>query len=165
MRCLDRDRRWVLLSRFEGLEPSKDEQGRLTGRHETVRSRQVPVLASVSGAKGSAETAVFGQSLDYDRSVLIDDPAFDVDEASVFWLDPDVAAALLDGGYFDGYSVYESGSDIDGGTFDDDVEDDADGGGFGYPTFVDEPFDHVVKKVARTPNYTLVALKHVEVSK
>jgi len=164
MRCLDRDRQWVLISRCEGAKEVLDAQGRHTGRYEPIRSRQIPMLVTVSGAKGSAETTVFGQSLDYDRSVLIDDPLFDVDESTVLWVDGDIGAALVDGGFFDSFPVYETGSDADGGTFDEEG-DEVDGGDLSYPVFSDTPFDHVVKKVARSSNYTLLAVKHVEVSR
>lgn len=126
MRCLDRDRRWVLVSRYEGKSPVVDEQGRLTGRHEVVRSEPEPLLASVSAARGAAQDDVFGQALDYDRTVLVDDPALDVDESTVLWVD------CVDG---------------DGGE---------------PPERVSEPYDYVVKRVARTPSYTALAVKRVE---
>lgn len=126
MRTLDRDRREILVSLFERKVPVTDDQGRLTGRHRVERAPQTPVLASVSAAKGYAQDAVFGQSLDYDRTVIVDDPGFDISESAVLWIDSW------------GSSPHE------------------------LP--FDEPWDYVVKKVARTPSYTAVAVKRVEVS-
>lgn len=126
MRCLDRDRRWVLVSRYSSKEPVTDEAGRLTGRYEVRRSEPEAVLASVSAAKGSARDSVFGQSLDYDRTVLVDDPAFEVDEAAVLWIDC------------------------------------VEGGGPSAPSPDGLPYDYVVKRVARTPSYTAVAVKRVD---
>lgn len=125
MRCLDRGRRWVLVSRYEGKRPVTDPQGRLTGRHEVVRSAPEGVLASVSAARGAARDDVFGLGLDYDRTVLVDDPGFDVDEAAVLWVD------CIDGGSVDAPAT-------------------------------ERPYDYVVKRVARTPSYTALAVKRVE---
>lgn len=87
MRLLDRDRRWVLVSRYVSKEQVIDSEGRMTGRYEVSRSDPEPVLVSVSAAKGNARDSVFGQSLDYDRTILLDDPSFDIGEASVLWID------------------------------------------------------------------------------
>lgn len=164
MRNLDRDKQWVLVSRFEKIIAVEDEAGHLTGEHKIERSRQIPLLATVSANKGEAEAAAFGQSLDYDRTVLIDDPSYPISETAVLWIDKGVQKSLLDGGYFDQYSVWETGDDIDGGGFEDEAEDDVDNGGFEYPEWIKEPYDYIVKKVARSPNFTLVAVKRVEVS-
>jgi len=165
MRCLDRQKQWVLVSRFEKLAPEIDDKGRYTGDYEPVRSRQIPLLVSISSVKGDAENAIFGQSLNYDRVITIDDPDYDLNEADVFWIDGKIRDVLLNGGYFERYSVLESGEVIDGGSFDDyDKGEDFDAGGFEYPVWTDTPHDHVIKKIARSENFTLVAVERVEVS-
>lgn len=128
MRCLDRDRRWVLVSLYEGKEPEVDAEGRITGRHVVKRSEPFAVLASVSAAKGTAQDSVFGQALDYDRTVIVDDPGIDVAETSVLWVDC-----------------------VDGRSAEPPEASEADGG-----------YDYVVKRVARTPSYTAMAVKRVE---
>lgn len=156
----------MLVSLFDRLVPGVDEEGRLTGQNKVERSRQLPLLANVSAARGSAENSQFGQQLDYDRTVLIDNPDYPIAETAVLWIDCGVREKLVDGGYFDRHSVNESGNDLDGGGFDDwDDCDSADAGGFEWPTWTDEPYDYVVRKVARTANYTAVAVKRVEVSR
>lgn len=137
MRTLDRDRRWILVARFEGIEAAIDDEGRYTGQNMPKRSPQAPLLASVSAAKGTAENSQFGQSLDYDRTVIIEDPDYPIDEAAVLWIDSCVYGTLLEKGFFDGIESDE---------------------------YVGEPHDYLVKKVARTANYTVLAVKHVEVS-
>ena len=96
-----------------------DEQGRYTGKHAPKRSEPVEFLPTVSAARGEASTDYFGNYVDYDRSLTIDDPDFEVDEADVIWID--------------------------------------------RPT--SEPHDYVVKRVARTGAFTVIAVKRVEVSK
>ena len=119
MRNLDRDRRVVHIARFGELEPVKDEQGRYTGKHAPKRSEPVAFMPTISAARGEASTDYFGNYVDYDRTLTIDDPAFDVAEADVIWID--------------------------------------------RPT--SEPHDYVVKRVACTSAYTVIAVKRVEVSK
>lgn len=156
----------MLLSRFERLEEVIDDEGRYTGEQRAVRSAQVPLLASVSAARGSAENEPFGQSLDYDRTVLVDDPSLEVDEAAVLWVDCGVAEALADGGYFERFGAWCSGVEADGGSFDDwESGDELDGGAFEPPVWCEGPYDYVVERVARTECYTLVAVKRVEVSR
>lgn len=126
MRSLDRDRRWVLVARYLGKVEETDADGRLTGRHTVSRTDPEAFLANVSAARGSAQDEMFGTALDYDRTVLVADRSFDVDESSVLWID-----------CVDGYGA-----------------DAPDGGG--------APYDYVVKRVARTPTYTAIAVKRVE---
>ena len=87
MRNLDRDRQAVYIARYEGLEPVRDDKGRLTGKHEAKRSEPVKFYPTVSASRGKAEGALFGQSLDYDRTLTIDDRDFEVNEADVLWVD------------------------------------------------------------------------------
>lgn len=87
MRCMDKSRHGVFVSRFEGKQPETDSQGRLTGRHALAYSEPEEILASVSSAKGQAQDSMFGLSLDYDRTIAFDDPSLDIDESSRVWVD------------------------------------------------------------------------------
>ena len=167
MRCLARQKRPVLVSRYLGKHQVTDDEGRLTGRYEVEYSHQVPVMASVSSAKGSVSEDVFGQSLDYDKTLLIDDPRFPIEESSVLWVDciePSLLEAWFDKGPFE-----LTGEDVDGGTFDDYASGDSlDEGEFdekGFPVFAGVPFDYKVVRVSRTESYTAVAVKRIEVSR
>ena len=87
MRCLDRDRRWILVSLYESKKPEVDSFGRYTGRNVVERSEPVGVLCSVSAARGSAQDDIFGTDVAYDRAVIVDDPDFEIDEVAVLWID------------------------------------------------------------------------------
>lgn len=87
MRNIDRDRRRVYISRFGRLVPEQDEEGRFTGRHVTERSEPVEFWPTMSAARGEAQTDYFGNYIDYDRTITIDDPGFEVEESDVLWLD------------------------------------------------------------------------------
>lgn len=137
MRCLERDKQLALIAFFVEKVACEDDQGRLTGKHEVVRTDPIPYRLSVSASKGSAENSPFGIDLDYDRTVIIEDTTCPVDESSVFWVDnvavPDGETGEIDEGF---------SADLTGG----------------------KPHDYTVTRVAKSPNCIAVALKRVEVS-
>lgn len=89
MRCLDRDRRRVLIARYEGTRPVQDEQGRYTGRNEVARTAPAEFWPTVTPVRGRAEDDYFGQKVEYDLTLTIDDPAFEARESDQLWVDAD----------------------------------------------------------------------------
>ena len=89
MRCLDRDRRRVLIGRFDGTQPVTDSQGRYTGRNEVVREAPAEFWPTVTPVRGRAEDDYFGQKVEYDLTLTIDDPAFSARESDTLWVDAD----------------------------------------------------------------------------
>lgn len=140
MRCLDRDKQWVLVSFFVEKVACKDDKGRLTGKHEVIRTEPIPLLCSVSASKGTAENSPFGIDLDYDKTVIIEDVDYPIDESSVLWVD----------------NFQCSGPDPSDGQ-EDDVDD-----GFSQ-VLTDKPHDYTVKRITKSPNCLAVAIKRVEV--
>lgn len=140
MRCLDRDKQWVLVSFFIEKVVCKDDQGRLTGKHEVVRTEPIPLLCSVSASKGTAENSPFGLDLDYDKTVIIEDVDYPIDESSVLWVDN-----------------YPGPDSRDGQDDADDVDDSF------SQVLTDKPYDYTVKRIAKSPNYLVAAIKRVEV--
>ena len=118
MRNLDRDRKQVLIARYSGIAPEVDSDGLYTGRNVPSFSEPEVFAPTVSTATGEARNDIFGQKLEYDRTLTIDDPAFDVKESDRLWIDADS----------------------------------------------ESEHDHIVKRVARTGSYTVVAAKRVEVT-
>lgn len=155
MRNLDRDRQRCYIARFAGMSRQEDSQGRLTGKNVPSYEPPEEFWPTVSPIKGEALGAYFGQNLDYDLTLTVDDPDFAVDEADILWV------YALDGEP-GGVTFLPAGGGLDGGTFDDwDDGDDADGGDF--PSTDTRSHDYVVKRVARKGSYTAIAAKRVEV--
>ena len=156
MRCLERDKRRVLIGRFVGLSRVVDDQGRFTGRNEPGYAKPVEFWPTVSPVRGEAEGDYFGQRVDYDLTLTVDDPAFEVKEADILWVDE------LDGEP-GGVRFVEGRDGLGGSTFEDwDSDDDADGGSF--PDAEGEPNNYIVRRVARTGSFTVIAAKKVDVS-
>lgn len=155
MRNLDRDRQRCYIARFAGLTREEDEQGRLTGKNTPSFTTPEEFWPTVSPVKGEAYGAYFGQNLDYDLTLTVDDPDFEVGEADILWV------YALDGEP-GGVTFLEGRDGLDGGTFEDwDSGDDVDGGDF--PSTETRTHDYIVRKIARKGGYTVIAAKHVEV--
>lgn len=90
MRCLARQRRSVWIGRYMGLVQGKDEHGRLTGQPMPQYKMPREFKPTVSAARGEASADMFGSSIDYDRTVIIDDPKFEASESDVLWVESDV---------------------------------------------------------------------------
>lgn len=86
MRNLDRDRQKVYVGRFLRTEPVV-ENGRFTGRNEAVYESPSEFWPTVSAVRGEAQGDYFGQRVDYDITLTIDDSQFEVGEADVLWVD------------------------------------------------------------------------------
>lgn len=169
MRSLDRDRRRCLVARFKGLERTEDGQGRLTGRNEPVYAYPEEFWPTVTPARGDAIGDVFGQRIEYDVALTVDDPLFVVSEADALWVDgPDVR---------DPYRSMWADGNVDGGWLPDRRSDPADGGYFenweegisvdggDLYRIWDIPHTHRIVRIARTPNQTIVAARKVDVSR
>lgn len=89
MRCLDRDRCRIFIARYDGTRPIQDERGRYTGRNEVVRTAPTEFWPTVTPVRGRAEDDYFGQKVEYDLGLTIDDPSFQIRESDLLWVDAD----------------------------------------------------------------------------
>ena len=87
MRALDRNKILIHYANYRDKKPIKDEYGNLTGEYEISYGNPVAVKANVSAARGESTTRQFGDDVNYDRVIVLDDPKFPVKESSIFWLD------------------------------------------------------------------------------
>lgn len=87
MRCLERNKSEFYYSLLLGKEPIKDENGYETGEYTLKYSLPIKYRASVSSSKGVAQVEQFGNSLDYDKVIIIDDINCPIDEHSVLCID------------------------------------------------------------------------------
>lgn len=87
MRNLDRDRKECYISRLSGSVQEFDEDGLPTGETVQVYGEPVEFLPTVSMTRGDVTSDLFGQALEYDRTITIDDPEFEVSESDIIWVD------------------------------------------------------------------------------
>lgn len=118
MRCLARDTKDIFVSLYETKVEVVNSDGLYTGEYEVKRSDPIKVTCNVGASVGTSQLEVFGQLLNYDKTIIIDNVDFEISETAVLWVDVDTS----------------------------------------------KPFDYIVKRVAKTPNYIALAVSKVDVS-
>lgn len=149
MRSLDRDRQLVHIGRF--LETAAEEvDGKLTGLTKPVYEDPAPFYPTVSTVRGEAYGDYFGQRVDYDITLTVDDPSFRVREADVLWVErpPREAPKSNDDGDGDEPAVDEGEPEV-----------------LSEEAVEDVKHDYVVRRVARKGSFTIIAAKRVDVSR
>lgn len=89
MRTLLRNKRPLYAAKFIKNEPILDGDGFDTGEEKAVYAEPVRFFANVSPSRGETETLQFGESLEYDRVIVLESPDADIDEYSRIWFDRD----------------------------------------------------------------------------
>lgn len=87
MRCMNRNKVAFYYSLYEGREPIIDEYGNVTGEYDILRGNPVKGYANISAAKGETETRQFGESITYDKVIVMEGESSQMDEYSVLWVD------------------------------------------------------------------------------
>ena len=87
MKALARNKVLIHYANYRDKKPIKDEYGNLTGEYEVSYENPIAVKANVSAARGESTTRQFGDDVNYDRVILIDDPKFPIKESSILWID------------------------------------------------------------------------------
>ena len=87
MRTLNRNKIRIYYANYRDKTPLMDEYGNLTGEYHLSYDKPVQIMANVSAARGEATTRQFGDDVRYDRIIVLDDPAFQITETSILWID------------------------------------------------------------------------------
>lgn len=82
MRCLERNKRGFWYALFDHVEMNE-------GDTYNVYKSPVHAMGNISAATGETQAAMFGNSPDYDRVIVIDELDCPIDENSVMWIDKD----------------------------------------------------------------------------
>ena len=87
MRCMERNKAEFYYALFSERKYITDAYGNLTGEHELIYLNPVEVRANISGAQGEVQSRQFGESVNYDKVIVLDDPLTPIDEYSILWVD------------------------------------------------------------------------------
>lgn len=87
MRDLKRNQVRITYRLYLGNEEIIDEYGNSTGQYAPLFGEEQPLFLSVSANKGDYSEQMFGDVLDYDRTMLISDPDCPIDENSRVTID------------------------------------------------------------------------------
>lgn len=87
MRCLEINKTVFYYALYDGREPIKDEQGKVTGQYKVVYKKPVKMRANVAAATGKTQMEQFGTFINYDRVIVSDELDCPIDENSVLCID------------------------------------------------------------------------------
>ena len=87
MRCLERNKRDFWYSLFREKLPITDEDGNETGESEILYHDPVKLRGNISPATGNSSVEQFGNSLLYDKVIVLDDVTCPIDEHTVLFVD------------------------------------------------------------------------------
>ena len=87
MLCLERNKRDFWYSLFREKMPITDEDGNETGESEILYHNPVKLRGNISTATGNTSVEQFGNSLQYDKVIVLDDTDCPIDEHSVLFID------------------------------------------------------------------------------
>lgn len=133
MRTMARNKSKFYYALYECKVPKTDEYGNDTGEYDVIHGDPMDFKANVSAAKGETTTRQFGESESYDKVIVFDNDAPQIDEYTILWID---TIPQVDG---DGaLSVNDDGEVI-------------------------TPHDYIVKKIARSLNSVSIAISKVNV--
>lgn len=95
MRTLERNKVTFYYALFVRKTPHLDDYGNATSEFDVVYGDPILAKANISAARGETASRLFGESEDYDRVIILDDPRHAIDEYSILWVD--TLPVLVDG--------------------------------------------------------------------
>ena len=90
MRTLERNKTSFYYALYLGKEENVDADGNLTGTYTVLYSNPVECRGNISASSGSVQVEQFGNDLQYDKVIVLDDINVLIDENSVLWVDKEV---------------------------------------------------------------------------
>ncbi len=131
MRALRRNKSEFYFAPYVGRVPMTDDYGNNTGEYEIIYGNPVKCSANISAAKGETQTRQFGENESYDKVLVMDNTAPNINEYAILWVDT-VPTLNADG------SLAKDSNDN-----------------------AITPHDYVVKKVAKSLNSVSMAISKV----
>ena len=87
MRCMERNKSTFYYALFSERKYVTDAYGNMTGEHKLIYKNPVKERANISGAQGEVQSRQFGESVNYDKVIVLDNPLTPIDEYSILWVD------------------------------------------------------------------------------
>ena len=87
MKLCERNMRTFYYALYEGITPIIDEFGNESGDFEQSYSAPIKARANISPARGNSLVELFGESVNYDKSIILGDTECPIDEHSILWID------------------------------------------------------------------------------
>ncbi len=94
MRCMERNKTKFYYAPYLDKMELEDEYGNRTGQYELMYGKPTKAKGNISAAQGEIQSRQFGDSVTYDKVIVLDDPSTPIDEYSILWIDsmPDLSS-------------------------------------------------------------------------
>ena len=169
MRCMERNKVEFWYAPYAGHTHRVDEYGNELNETEVSYGNPVKCKGNISAARGETVSRLFGESEEYDKIIVLDDPRTPITEYDVLWVDT-VPAVVPDPepepepDIPDGQGVEDEGDEQEETPVQEEPQQQEPGS-----LVVDEngeiltPWDYIVKKIARSLNSVSIAITKVNV--
>ena len=87
MRCLSKNKQRFYYALYNAKRELQDDDGYFTGEYELKYGNPISATANISAARGETVMRQFGEELEYDKVIVMDNPDLRIDEYSVLWID------------------------------------------------------------------------------
>lgn len=94
MRCMERNKTKFYYAPYLDKMELEDEYGNRTGQYELMYGQPIQAKGNISAAQGEIQSRQFGDSVTYDKVIVLDNPSTPIDEYSILWIDsmPDLSS-------------------------------------------------------------------------
>lgn len=87
MKTLDRNCRTFYYALYTGMTDVVDSSNYKTGEKTKTYGTQTAMKANISPARGATDLEIFGEDLNYTRTICTDDVNCPITEESILWID------------------------------------------------------------------------------
>lgn len=87
MKLCERNMRTLYYATYASQTEIIDEYGNVTANYDVVYSEPQEIRCNLSPAKGSASLEMFGEDLNYSKTMVVSDMECPIDEHTVLWVD------------------------------------------------------------------------------
>lgn len=87
MRCMVRNKSKFYYASYIGETEIIDEYGNRTGEYTISYSNPRECFGNISAAQGEIQSRQFGESVSYDKVIVLDDKNTPLDEYAILWVD------------------------------------------------------------------------------
>lgn len=87
MRALERNKTPFYYALYVDKNENVDENSYATGTYTVIYSEPIACKGNISSSNGTVQAEQFGNDVQYDRVIVLDDTSVPLDENAVLWID------------------------------------------------------------------------------
>ena len=87
MRCMVRNKSKFYYASYKTETEIIDDYGNATGEYKVSYSNPIECYGNISAAQGEMQSRQFGESVSYDKVIVLDDVNTPINEYAILWVD------------------------------------------------------------------------------